>query len=111
MDDKNEVEIDSYTLTNIMFNMPSQSAPNNGDNQNTFYHLQDIPKIPKICASEMTIIIAANTPDIFLQLEVRRDNPSQPYAIKTILGWSLLGNTTKRKKPQKKWEGVSHKLY
>ena len=49
----------------------------------------------------MTIIIAANTPDIFLQLEVRRDNPSQPYVIKTILGWSLLGNTTKRKKPQK----------
>ena len=59
----------------------------------------------------MTTIIAANTPDIFLQLEVRRDNPSQPYAIKTILGWSLLGNTTKRKKATKKWKGVLNKLY
>ena len=28
MDDKNEVEVDAYTLTKIMFNMPSQSAPN-----------------------------------------------------------------------------------
>ena len=28
MDDKNEVEVDAYTLTKIMFNIPSQSAPN-----------------------------------------------------------------------------------
>ena len=80
--------------------MPSQSLPTNGDNQNTFDHLQDI-QIPKICASEVTILIGANAPDIFLQLEVRRGNPTQPYAIKTILGWSLLGNTTEREKPQK----------
>ena len=49
----------------------------------------------------MTILIGANAPDVFLQLEVRRGNPSQPNAIKTILGWSLLGNTTERERPQK----------
>ena len=80
--------------------MPSQSSPTNGDNQNTFGHLQDI-QIPKICASEVTVLIGANAPDVFLQLEVRRGNPSESYAIKTILGWSLLGNTTERERLQK----------
>ena len=80
--------------------MSSQSSPTNGDNQNTFDHLQDI-QIPKICASEVTILIGTNAPDVFLQLEVRRGNPSQPYSIKTILGWSLPGNTTKKERPQK----------
>ena len=80
--------------------MTSQSSSANRDSQNTFDHLQD-SQIPEICASEMTILIGANTPVVFLQLEVRRGNPSQPYAIKTILGCSLLGNTTKRKKPQR----------
>ena len=49
----------------------------------------------------MTILIGANALDVFLQLEVRRGNPSQPYAIKTILGWSLLGNTNERERQQK----------
>ena len=80
--------------------MPSQSSPTNGDNQNTFDHLQDI-QIPKICASEVTVLIGANAPDVFLQLEVRRGNPSELYAIKTILGWSLPGNTIEREKLQK----------
>ena len=80
--------------------MPSQSSPTNGDNQNTFDHLQDI-QIPKICVLEVTILIRANALDVFLQLEVRKGNPSQPYVIKTILGWSLLGNTTERERPQK----------
>ena len=47
MDHKNEVEVKAYTLSKRMFNMPSQSSPTNGDNQNTFDHLQDI-QIPKI---------------------------------------------------------------
>ena len=85
IDHKNEVEVEAYALPKRMFNMSSQSSPTNGDNQNTFDHLQDI-QIPKICASEVTILIGANAPDVFLQLEVRRGNLSQPYAIRTILG-------------------------
>ena len=100
MDHKNEVEVEARTLPKRMFNMPSQSSATNGDNQKTFDHLQDI-QIPNICASKVTILIGANAPDVFLQLELRRGNPSQPYAIKTILGWSLLGNNTEREKPQK----------
>ena len=104
MDQKNEVEVEAYTLPKIMFNMPSQSSPSNGDNQNTFDHLEDI-QIPKICASEVTILIGANARNKFLQLEVRRGNPRKPYAFKTILGWSLLSNTTKREKYHRKMEG------
>ena len=102
MDYKNEVEVQAYTLPKRMFNMSSQSSPTNVDNQNTFDHLQDIQK-PKICASEVTILIGAyiQAVTIFLQLEVRRGNPRQPYAIKITLGWPLLGNTTERERPQK----------
>ena len=81
--------------------MPSQSSPTNGNNQNTFDHLQDI-QIPKIRASEVTILIGTNGPDLFLQLEIRRGNPSQLYGFKTMLGWSLPGNTTERERPQKR---------
>ena len=100
MDHKNEVEVEAYTLPKRMFNMPSQSSPTNGDNQNIFDHPQDI-QIPEICASVIEILIGANAPDIFLQLKVRRSKPSQPYAIKTTLGWSLLGDTTEIERPQK----------
>ena len=40
-------------------------------------------KIPKICDSEVNMLIGANAPDVFLQLEA--ELVSQPYAIKTIL--------------------------
>ena len=49
----------------------------------------------------MKTLIGANAPDVSLQMEVRRGNPRQPYAIKTILGWSLLGNAAKRGKRDK----------
>ena len=42
-----------------------------------------------------------NAPDVFLQLKLRRGKPSQPYAVKTILGWSLLESINKSEKPQK----------
>lgn len=96
-----KVEVEAYTLSKRMFSITSQSSATNGDNQNTFDHLPDI-QIPKICVSEVTVLIGANGPDVFLQLEVRRGNPNQPYAIKAMqLGWSLQGNTTEREKPQK----------
>ena len=100
MDHKKKVEVEAYTLPKRMFNMPLQSSPANGDNQNAFDHLQDI-QIPKIFASEVTILTGTNPLEVFLQLKVRKGNPSQTYATKTILGWSLLGNTTERGKPQK----------
>ena len=70
---KNEVEVEAYTLPKRMFDMPSQSSPTNGDNQNTFDHLQNI-HILNICASENA---QQNISGIFLQLEVRMGNPSQ----------------------------------
>ena len=69
IDHKNEVEVEAYTLFKRIFNMPSQSSPTNGDNQNTVDHLLDI-QIPKICASEATILIKC------LHLEKRRGKPS-----------------------------------
>ena len=46
-------------------------------------------------------INGANASDVFLQLKLRRGQPSQPYAVKKILGQFLLGNITKTEKQQK----------
>ena len=46
-------------------------------------------------------INGANASNVFLQLKLRRGQPSQPYAVKKILGQFLLGNITKTEKKQK----------
>ena len=84
MDHKNELEVEAYTLMKRMLNMASQNPPSNGHNQNIFDYFQDIQTL-EICASKETVLIGAIAPDVFFHLEVRRGNPRQPYAIKTIL--------------------------
>ena len=44
----------------------------------------------------ITRLIGANAPEAFIQSEVRKRLPNEPYAIKTALGWSLSGNITNK---------------
>ena len=60
-----KVEVQGYTLSKRMFSITSQTSATNGDNQNTFDYLPDI-QIPKICVSEVTVLIGPNGPDVFL---------------------------------------------
>ena len=53
-------------------------------------HLQDI-KLPSITEKEVRLIIGTNVPDAFWVLEERRGNRGEPYAIRTPLGWTLMG--------------------
>ena len=91
---KNELQIEALTLPKRMFNMPSQGSLDLTGNSDQLEHLQDL-QIPKINASDVTILIGANAPDAFLQVDLRKGQPNEPYALKTMLGWSLLGNITK----------------
>ena len=52
-------------------------------------------KIHNVSASDITILSSMNAPEAFIQSEVRKGLPDEPYTIKTSLGWSLLGNITK----------------
>ena len=42
----------------------------------------------------ITILIGANVPETLITLEVRRGSETQPLAIRTALGWTLLGSNS-----------------
>ena len=62
---------------------------------NQLEHLKGI-NIHDFSASYITILIDANAPEAFRQSEVWKELLNGPYAIKTVLGWSLLGDLTSK---------------
>ena len=55
--------------------------------------------IPSLNNAEVLLLVGTDVPEVFWTMEERRGNPKHPYALKTILGWSLIGprTTSKRK--------------
>ena len=48
-------------------------------------------KLPSISEKEVRLIVGTNAPEAFWVLEERRGNRGEPYAIRTPLGWTLMG--------------------
>ena len=94
MKEENELHISALTLPKNMFNMPAQSILEK-ESINQLEHLKGI-KIHNVSASDITILIGVNASEAFIKAEVRKGLPNEPYAIKTALGWSLLGNITNK---------------
>ena len=61
------------------------------DEVNAWPHLQGLylPKFP----TSVGLLIGVDNPELFWTLEERRGEPGQPFAVRTRLGWSLLGAT------------------
>ena len=97
---ENELKVSALTLPKNMFNMPSQSNLEQTV-KDQFDHLKDI-EISNVKTSDIKILIGANAPEAFIQLEVRKGHPNEPYAIKTALGWSLLGKLSNENKSYNK---------
>ncbi len=70
-------------------NASSHSIPSEDDARH-WPHLRDI-KLPSISEKEFGLIIGTNAPDALWVLEERRGNRGEPYAIRTTLGWTLMG--------------------
>ena len=70
-------------------NASSRSIPSEQDARQ-WPHLRDI-KLPSISEKEVRLIIGTNVPGAFWVLEERRGNRGEPYAIRTPLGWTLVG--------------------
>lgn len=70
-------------------NASSHSIPSEHDARQ-WPHLRDI-KLPSISEKEVRLIIGTNAPDAFWVLEERRGNRGEPCAIRTPLGWTLMG--------------------
>jgi hypothetical protein len=59
-------------------------------NKSQWPHLQDIP-FPNIQRKKISIIIGTNVPEAFIPLDVRYGGPEAPVAIRSCLGYSILG--------------------
>ena len=59
-------------------------------------HLQKL-KIPHSENQEVMLLIGVDTPEAFWIEDEIRGKPGEPYAIKTMLGWSLIGPATGRR--------------
>ncbi|KAL9975992.1 hypothetical protein ACROYT_G013221 [Oculina patagonica] len=53
-------------------------------------HLNGIA-MPEIDEEEVTLLIGANVPEVQIHEEVRVGRAGEPYAVRTLLGWSILG--------------------
>lgn len=61
-------------------------------NKERWPHLQDIP-FPDVERQKISLIIGTNVPEVFIPLEVRHGNPDDPIAIRSCLGFAILGRT------------------
>jgi len=52
---------------------------------------------PDVERPKISVLVGTNAPEAFVPIDVKKGLPSQPFAIKTAIGWSVLGRTTGRK--------------
>ena len=72
------------------------SLPSESD-INKWPHLKGIP-FPEINANEVMLLIGSDSPEVFWSLEERRGDRKQPYAVRSILGWTILGPVSQLKR-------------
>ena len=60
------------------------------NNKSRWPHLRDIPFL-NVQEKKISIIIGTNVPEAFIPLDVRQDGPRAPIAIRSCLGFSILG--------------------
>ena len=53
-------------------------------------HLKDL-KIPDVDDNQVTMLIGANVPEAQVHEECRRGRSEEPYAVRTVLCWAVLG--------------------
>ena len=53
-------------------------------------HLKDL-EIPDVDDKQVTMLIGANVPEAQVYEEFRRGGSGEPYAVRTVLGWAVLG--------------------
>ncbi len=51
--------------------------------------------LPKVSAGQVELLIGSDTPEAFWVEEERKGRRGEPYAIRSILGWSIIGPTGK----------------
>ena len=52
-------------------------------------------KLSNINPSDVMVVIAANVPEAFIQLDIRKGKEGQPLAIRIPFGWTIFGSSKK----------------
>ena len=92
---------DQYTELTEVFcveKLPVSSNPCSTETElNNWTHLRGI-EIPKLSNSDVQLLIGINNPELFRTQDERYGRRSEPFAIKTFLGWSIIGGSAYSKK-------------
>ena len=56
----------------------------------TFEHLDGLT-FPNVKSQEIGLLLGANVPEAIVAVEIKRGSPGNPVAVKTPLGWTLMG--------------------
>ena len=92
LDSSDRVNIEqSWSVSKLPISL--RGLPNNRD-VNTWSHLAGV-KIPTISSNEVIVLIGSDTLEAFWLLEERRGEREEPYAIRSILGWTIQGPVKK----------------
>ena len=84
---------DEYCLSNVfsLENIPIQPNLVPARNElDSMEHLRDL-EFPRLAEGDVKLLIGADMPELFLPSSIRKGHRVQPVAVKTPLGWSLLG--------------------
>ena len=57
-------------------------------------HLRQVA-IPEVERNKVSVLIGTNVQEAFIPLEVKKGEPNEPFAIRSCLGWSILGGSIK----------------
>lgn len=77
-----------YSLDDNDFNVPGQEVPITSESE--WDYIRDL-NLCDINSNQIQMLIGSNVPDVLISHEVRKARKGYPYAVKTLLGWTLLG--------------------
>ncbi|XP_067045816.1 uncharacterized protein [Acropora muricata] len=80
-------------------NVLSRSIPRAEDVQ-VWSHLSDI-ELPEIQNKDVRVLIGCNVPEAFWVMEERRGKRGEPIAVRSLLGWTLMGPTENHQEDSK----------
>ena len=60
-------------------------------------HLCQVP-FPEVEKNKVSVVMGTNVKEAFIPLEVKKGEPNELFAIRSCLGWSILGGSVKYSK-------------
>ena len=98
MDENNVLELPCvFKRTQLPVNVSNRAQ---SQDISQWSHLDDVD-LPQVSVDEVGLLIGQDVPAALMPMEVRTGAPGSPYAVKTLLGWTLngpLGSSRERQK-------------